>query len=425
MSKQLVIIGAGPKAMAIASKSAVLRELGFEVPVIHIVERCTVGANWTGKAGYTNGKLALGTSPEKDVGFPYRSTSYGDRFNREIDKRMTRFSWQSFLVEKNEYAAWVDRGRPAPEHAEWASYLQWVAASVKEGMVLHQGEVVKLAMENDQWKVGYRTRDGETRFVTGDGLVVTGPGKIRLSSEIPIHDRVFTVESFWKQNRLFQEAAGKRVALVGSGENAASIAMSLVEANRDLQVDIISPSGMSFSRGESYLENRVYSNPEHMRWEELTEEDKRNFIKRTDRGVFSLYAKSVLDRAKNLDVVAGRLVALTPNADGGLKLRLSYGQKTTDRDYDFVVIATGADQLSFLRDVLEPGLEGRLTQTAGLETLEERSVERSIDPSLALKGMTPRLHLPMLSGINQGPGFANLSSLGLLSDRILTPYLGA
>jgi len=32
------------------------------------------------------------------------------------------------------------------------------------------------------------------------------------------------------------------------------------------------------------------------------------------------------------------------------------------------------------------------------------------------------LHLPMLAGIAQGPGFPNLSCLGLLADRILASY---
>ena len=33
------------------------------------------------------------------------------------------------------------------------------------------------------------------------------------------------------------------------------------------------------------------------------------------------------------------------------------------------------------------------------------------------------LHLPMLAGLAQGPGFPNLSCLGLLSDRVLRRYV--
>ncbi|HEY2449934.1 MAG TPA: lysine 6-monooxygenase, partial [Mycobacterium sp.] len=34
------------------------------------------------------------------------------------------------------------------------------------------------------------------------------------------------------------------------------------------------------------------------------------------------------------------------------------------------------------------------------------------------------LFLPNLAGLNQGPGFPNLSCLGLLSDRVLGAALG-
>jgi len=37
--------------------------------------------------------------------------------------------------------------------------------------------------------------------------------------------------------------------------------------------------------------------------------------------------------------------------------------------------------------------------------------------------MLPRLHIPGLAGLSQGPGFANLGALGLLSNRVLQPYL--
>jgi hypothetical protein len=35
----------------------------------------------------------------------------------------------------------------------------------------------------------------------------------------------------------------------------------------------------------------------------------------------------------------------------------------------------------------------------------------------------PRLHIPGLGGLRQGPGFANLGSLGLLANRVLQPLL--
>jgi hypothetical protein len=37
--------------------------------------------------------------------------------------------------------------------------------------------------------------------------------------------------------------------------------------------------------------------------------------------------------------------------------------------------------------------------------------------------MSPRLHIPGLAGLSQGPGFANLGALGLLSNRVLQPFV--
>ena len=62
------------------------------------------------------------------------------------------------------------------------------------------------------------------------------------------------------------------------------------------------------------------------------------------------------------------------------------------------------------RDLLELGLGVPL---AG-DVLEE-----SIGVDLAVSGVTPKLFLPGLAGLMQGPGFPNLSCLGLLSDRVL------
>ncbi len=40
-----------------------------------------------------------------------------------------------------------------------------------------------------------------------------------------------------------------------------------------------------------------------------------------------------------------------------------------------------------------------------------------------IAGLSPPLHLPMVAGLAQGPGFPNLSCLGLLSDRVLRRYV--
>lgn len=74
----LLVLGAGPKALAIAAKHAVLQQLGYPVPELLVVEKQGVAAHWSGTAGYTDGRSLLGTLPEKDLGFPYASLCWGD-----------------------------------------------------------------------------------------------------------------------------------------------------------------------------------------------------------------------------------------------------------------------------------------------------------------------------------------------------------
>lgn len=116
----LAVVGAGAKAVAVAAKAAVLREMGVATPEIVAVERTEVAANWRATGGWTDGAHRLGTSPEKDVGFPYRSALVAGR-NAELDERMTRYSWQSYLIATGQFAEWVDRGRPAPPICDGAS----------------------------------------------------------------------------------------------------------------------------------------------------------------------------------------------------------------------------------------------------------------------------------------------------------------
>lgn len=91
MTGRLAVLGAGAKAVAVAAKAAMLREMGVATPEIVAVERKAVAANWRAGGGWTDGQHRLGgTSPEKkDVGFPYRSMILPGR-NGELDARMMR-----------------------------------------------------------------------------------------------------------------------------------------------------------------------------------------------------------------------------------------------------------------------------------------------------------------------------------------------
>ncbi|MGQ0772940.1 MAG: SidA/IucD/PvdA family monooxygenase [Pseudonocardiales bacterium] len=437
--RRLVVIGAGPKGVGIAAKQAVLRALGWQVPEVVVVDEIGVAANWTGQNGYTDGRQLLGTLPEKDVGFPYASDNW-DSANQAVNEWMRQFSWDSYLMGGGDgamtYASWIDRGRPHPSHLKWAQYLMWVADRV--GLDLRIGRVTKIDLSGSRWRLTYE-RDGQRDCVDGDALVITGPGLPRAdipgycSAPGPMSAQITDGRQLWREHHRFRNIdRPMRVCVVGSGETAAAAVVGLLEVlPQGSSIDICSRQGMAYSRGESFEENHLYSNPSN--WVSLTTEHRQEFVRRTDRGVFSIHANNLLAQAQNVHTVAGEVVRIdgSPVAsliDGSpvaeVDVHIEYNGRRHALRYDYVVVATGFDPMWFeslftdrARAELASALSVSCEQAGNGET-----VKQAIEPDLAVHNLNPRLHLPMLAGLQQGPGFPNLSCLGLLSDRILRPY---
>ncbi|OBF11845.1 NADPH-dependent L-lysine N(6)-monooxygenase MbtG [Mycobacterium sp. ACS4331] len=412
MTGTLAIIGAGPKAVAVAAKAAVLRDMGIAAPHVVAVERTAVAANWQSSGGWTDGNHRLGTSPEKDVGFPYRST-VAPRRNAELDDVMLRHSWQAHLVATGQFAEWVDRGRPAPAHRKWAQYLRWVADNV--GMDVVRGEVTSMGVDRGRWAL--RTElDTETTTIDADAVMVTGPGQAERSI-LPGNPRVLSIAQFWHRASAHERITAERVVVIGGGETAAAILNELF-AHRVSTITVISPQVTLFTRGEGFFENTLFSDPTH--WSGLTLAERRDAIARTDRGVFSARVQDALLADDRIRHLRGR-VAHAVARDEQIRLTLHTDRAgeslETVHGFDLVIDGSGADALWFTDlftqdalDLIELSLGGPMTG----ERLQE-----SIGYDLAVEGLSPKLFLPNLSGLNQGPGFPNLSCLGLLSDRVL------
>jgi mycobactin lysine-N-oxygenase len=413
MSTTLAIIGAGAKAVAVAAKAGVLREMGVEVPDVVAVERSDVAANWRAGGGWTDGRQRLGTSPEKDVGFPYRSTLVPGR-DTDLDERMMRFSWQSYLVATDQFVGWVDRGRPAPTHDTWAGYLRWVGDVV--GLKVVRGEVVQISVDGSRWVL--HTHESS---LSADTVMVTGPGQPERSM-LSGDPRVLSIAQFWQRAAQHDRIVAENVAVIGGGETAASMLNELFH-HRVSAITAISPQATLFTRGEGFFENSLFSDPTG--WRSLTQAERRDCIARTDRGVFSARVQESLLADERIKHLRGR-VARVVNRDDRIWITLCTDncgepQETLHR-FDLVIDGSGADPLWFLPlmspaslSLLELGVGGPLTG----ERLEE-----SIGHDLAVVGVTPKLVLPNLSGVNEGPGFPNLSCLGLLSDRVLGAEMG-
>lgn len=406
---RLLVVGAGPKAMAVAAKAHVLRELGLPAPSVIIVESHAVGGNWLAGGGWTDGRHRLGTSPEKDVGFPYHST-WARGHDRAINEAMMAFSWMSFLVERGTYAEWIDRGRPSPHHHVWAKYLQWVAR--KTDMELMLGTVRTISPTADSWLVSVADADGAVTEVEAERLMITGPGNS--SRALADHPKVLSIADFWDLAGRRRLPVSSRAAVIGGGETAGS-AMDELVRHDVLTVSVISPAATIYTRGESYFENSLYSEP--VKWQVLSIEERRDVVRRTDRGVFSLRVQENLLGDNRVHHLQGRVVRVVEH-DAGVALTLRNERRPDQvHAFDLVVDATGGEPLWFLEmfdadamDVVELAIGGPITQAR---------LESSIAHDLAVDGVEPKLYLPNLAGLAQGPGFPNLSCLGELSDRVL------
>jgi mycobactin lysine-N-oxygenase len=323
---------------------------------------------------------------------------------------MAEFSWQRHLIAHGLYADWVDRGRLRPTHRQWSAYLREVAESAEAEIVA--GELVGLEVDGEQWRL--TVEPGET--ISADGVVFTGAGSpIGVPGQPQQHPRVFDGRSYWLHERALKKQVAQSVCVIGSGETAASVVISLLKnAHKHSTVDVLTSRGVLYSRGESFDENRFYSDPGD--WPRLAESHRREFLGRTDRGVFSLQAEAILNQSRGFRTLAGRALELEAG-ERQVVVTIEYGEERERVAYDLVVVAIGFDARAFEALL---GSEARSRLESALAGAE---LERCVDVDLSIAGLSPALHLPVLAGLAQGPGFPNLSCLGLLSDRVLRRYV--
>jgi mycobactin lysine-N-oxygenase len=91
-------------------------------------------------------------------------------------------------------------------------------------------------------------------------------------------------------------------------------------------------------------------------------------------------------------------------------------------EHDYLINCTGFDLLEQLRVLCSPDTRLQIESRVGPVWGRPPETELAMGRFLELEGMEPRLQLPGLAGLSQGPGFANLGSLGVLADRVLAPF---
>ncbi len=422
----LLIVGAGAKAAGIATKVHVLNRLGLGPISLKVIEGTEPAASWLGRNGMTSGEEPLAVTPIKDIGFPYQSHYEFGEAGEAIDAATMAFSWQQYLIGKRRYARWIDAGSPSVRHRDYGAYLTWVLSRATEGVTHLHGRVAQVSLEEggERWLVDVEEPAATSRHAAA-ALVLTGPGTHRAFPHEPsVASRVFHCDSKRSEFAHLPDDRNCDVAVVGGGESALSCVMFLRGFRPRSHFTVYTPM-LPMSRGESFLENRVFSNPDEVGWGSLDLQTRRDFVKHSDRGVFdppSLAAIAYDDRCR---FVTGRVTDVGAPAGGGEGVRLQYEspEGASGSEHEYVVNCTGFDLLAQLRGLFPPPVREQVESQAG--ALWERPVgsEIRIGRALELEGMTPRLHIPGLGGLSQGPGFANLGALGLLSNRVLQPLL--
>jgi mycobactin lysine-N-oxygenase len=422
----LLVVGAGAKAAGIAAKVHAFNSLGLGSISLTIVEGTEVAASWKGRNGMTSGEEPLAVTPIKDVGFPYQSFREFGEAGEAIDDQAMRFSWQRYMVAKRRYARWIDAGSPSVRHRDYGEYLTWVLARAGEGVNHLSGRVTRVSLEQgERWAVEVEGADGASRHAAG-ALVLTGPGVHRAFPHEPrIESRVFHCDSRREEFARLPAESACDVAIVGGGESALSCMMFLRGFRPQSRFTVYTPM-LPMSRGESFLENRVFSNPDEVEWTALDQTTRRDFVKHSDRGVFdppSLAAIAYDDRCR---FVTGRVTDVA-SARGGEAVRLRHEspEGVAGPEHDYVVNCTGFDLLAQLRDLFPAGTRAEIEGRVGRLWDTPAGSEVPIGRNLELRGMQPRLQIPGLAGLSQGPGFANLGALGLLANRVLQPLFEA
>jgi mycobactin lysine-N-oxygenase len=421
----LLIVGAGAKAAGIATKVHVFNELGLGPISLKIVEGTERAASWLGLNGMTSGEEPLAVTPIKDIGFPYQSYREFGEAGDAIDAATMGFSWQQYMISRRRYARWIDAGAPSVRHRDYGEYLTWVLGRATEGIEHVAGRVerIELAEGEEGWRVEVAEAGGDASRHECGALVLTGPGVHRAFPHEPeVASRLFHCDS--RRSEFARLPDGPcDVAIAGGGESALSCVMFLRGLKPSARFTIYTPM-LPLSRGESFLENRVFSNPDEVEWGELDLQTRRDFVKHSDRGVFdppSLAAIAYDDRVR---FVTGRVEDVGAARGGeGVRVEFESPSGRVAGEHEYVVNCTGFDLLTQLRQLFPAPLQAQIERRVGPLWERPRGVEVPIGRALELEGMRPRLQIPGLAGLSQGPGFANLGALGLLSNRVLQPLL--
>src|SRR6185295_8306172 len=155
------------------------------------------------------------------------------------------------------------------------------------------------------------------------------------------------------------------VAIVGGGESALSATMFLRGMRPRCRFTIYTPM-LPMSRGESFLENRVFSNPDTVEWGSLDLQTRRDFVKHSDRGVFDPPSLAAIAYDDRCGFRTGRVTDVGAADDGeGVRLEYESPEGAVSREHDYVANCTGFDLLAQLRTLFPEPVREQIEQRVG------------------------------------------------------------
>ena len=79
--------------------------------------------------------------------------------------------------------------------------------------------------------------------------------------------------------------------------------------------------------------------------------------------LIGFYAQTQLNNREDISIKPGRVTGIS-QSEGSVKAEITYDSKITESSYDYIIVATGFDQLKLFRNLASIGLKEKIATKA-------------------------------------------------------------